>query len=135
MLERTVKKLGKYVDIAYDASDNTWASQVLWDGTVLDGFVSKRAGYYGGVDQYMKRYTRSNVGTLEPLSFALTYLKSKDRDDLRSYRDSIYYFLRKDVYKRQPLHLTRGSSIPYCQYSDLNQNLCSIIRNILFRFM
>lgn len=101
VLERTVKKLGKYVDIAYDASDNTWASRVLWDGTVLDGFVSKRAGYYGGVDEYMRRYTRTNVGTLEPLSFAMAYLKSKDRDDLQSYRDSIYYFLRNTLIAKE----------------------------------
>ena len=93
ILERIVKKLGKFIDIAYDAKRNQCQYFLLADGTRLDKFVKKKNGYYGS-DVIGTSSGPLTPGTVQVYAYAQAYLRSHDRPDLQPYRDSIYYFLR-----------------------------------------
>lgn len=94
IMERVVKKLGNYIDLAYYPETNEFSSRLLWDGTSLEGFLSKRAGYFGGKDAYMQYIGRISPSTNTPMVYAYAYLASAGREDLEPYRQTIYSFIR-----------------------------------------
>ena len=94
ILEHAVKKQGMFVDQAYHPDTNKLSGRLLSNGKTMDGFVVKKCGYYGGESAIGEVYGTDNVSAITLLSYAQTYLDSKDRSDLEEYRSKIYSLIR-----------------------------------------
>lgn len=97
ILEHDVKKMVKHLDLAYYPDTNKFASRLLSNGTSLDGLIMKKCGYYG--TDIGTKWDSYYANVYMRLAYAQLYLATKDRDDLKEYRDKIYAYLRNHYQK------------------------------------